>query len=94
MFGETICPQCKKAFRKGQHNARFCTPQCKDDFWNAEKMAVYNERKHQRKHAELERAEDRRQARLEGVNGDVPHKSLSEILGEMPKPEPMKRRAW
>jgi hypothetical protein len=41
-----------------------------------------------------EEEEDRRQARLEGVNGDAPHKSLSEILGVMTKPEPLKRRAW
>ena len=85
MFGETICPQCKKPFRKGQHNARFCTPQCKDSFHNAEKMAAY----HLRKLAEVEEAEDRREARLE-ANA----KPLSEILQALPKLEPLERRAW
>jgi hypothetical protein len=86
---EMICPQCKKSFRQGQHNQRFCNPQCKDDFHNAEKMRAYRLRR-------AEEEEDRRQARLEGVNGDAPHKPLREILGAFPKAEPVsfKRRAW
>jgi len=93
---EMICPQCKKPFRQGKHNQRFCQPQCKDDFHNAEKMAAY----YQRKREEVEEAEERRQARLNGVNGATGnHKPLSEILEALkpealPKPEPMKRRAW
>ena len=84
-----ICPQCKKSFRQGKHNQRFCNPQCKDDFHNAEKMIAYRLRR-------AEEEEDRRQARLEGVNGDAPHKPLREILQAFPKPEPVsfKRRAW
>ena len=87
---EVICPQCKKPFRKGQHKLRgFCNPQCKDDFHNAEKMIAYRLRR-------SEEEEERRQARLEGVNGDAPHKPLREILQAMTKPEPtsFKRRAW
>ena len=97
MFGpEVICPQCNQPFRRGKHNQVFCRPKCKDDFHNAEKMAVYNERKHERKLAELEAAEDRRAASLEGVNGDGPHKPLREILQVFPKPEPtsFKRKDW
>jgi hypothetical protein len=88
---EMICPQCNKPFRQGKHNQRFCNPQCKDDFHNAEKMIAYRLRK-------AEEEEDRRQARLEGVNGDAGNsKPLSEILeGLTSKPEPtsFKRRSW
>ena len=89
MFGpEVICPQCSKPFRRGKHNQRFCRPQCKDDFHNAEKMIAYRLWR-----AEVE--EERRQARLEVVNGDVPHTPLREIIQVMTKPEPsLKRRAW
>ena len=115
MFGpEMICPQCKKPFRQGKHNQRFCQPQCKDDFHNAEKMIAYRLRK-------AEEEEDRRQARLdrtplneiverlkskpdaeaeERVNGNAgERKPLNQILEglkpeTLPKPEPMKRRAW
>jgi hypothetical protein len=75
MFGpEMICPQCKRTFRQGKHNQRFCQPQCKDDFHNAEKMAAY----HLRKLEEVEEAED---LKVEGVNGDAgERKPLSEIL--------------
>ena len=52
---EITCPQCKKSFRQGKHNQRFCNPQCKDDFHNAEKMFAYR----QRKLAEVEEAEER-----------------------------------
>ena len=87
---EVICPQCNKSFRQGKHNQRFCNPQCKDDFHNAEKMIAYRLRR-------AEEEEDRRQARLEAVNGDAPHKPLREILRAFPKPEPQetfKRRNW
>ena len=86
---EVICPQCKKPFRQGKHNQRFCRPQCKDDFHNAEKMIAYRLRR-------AEEEEERRQARLEAVNGDAPHKPLRDILGVMTKPEPtsFKRRSW
>jgi hypothetical protein len=107
---EMICPQCKKPFRQGKHNQRFCQPQCKDDFHNAEKMIAY----HQRKLAEVEEAEERREALSEIVerlksNPDAEerratanggeHKPLSEILEglkpeTLPKLEPFKRRAW
>jgi endogenous inhibitor of DNA gyrase (YacG/DUF329 family) len=94
MFGpEMICPQCNKPFRQGKHNQRFCQPQCKDDFHNAEKMLAY----HQRKLAEVEEAEERREARLNGDAGES--KPLSEILKALkpetlPKLEPsFKRRA-
>jgi len=97
---EMICPQCKKPFRQGKHNQRFCTPQCKDDFWNAEKMAAHHQRNHQRKKlAEIEEAEERRAARLEVVNGNGgERKPLSEILqlkpATLPKPEPSFKRSW
>jgi endogenous inhibitor of DNA gyrase (YacG/DUF329 family) len=77
---EMICPQCNKPFRQGKHNQRFCNPQCKDDFHNAEKMIAYRLRR-------AEEEEDRRQARLEVVNGDTPHKPLSELIQAFPKPE-------
>ena len=91
---EMICPQCKKSFRQGKHNQRFCTLKCKDDFHNAEKMVAY----YQRKREEVEEAEERRAARLEVVNGGE-RKPLSEILEALkpealPKPEQFKRRAW
>jgi endogenous inhibitor of DNA gyrase (YacG/DUF329 family) len=92
-MSEMICPQCKKPFRQGKHNQRFCNPQCKDDFHNAEKMIAYRLRK-------SEEAEERREARLAGVNGNGnEHKPLSEILhlkpDTLPKLEPsFKRRAW
>jgi hypothetical protein len=85
---ETICPQCNKPFQQGKHNQRFCKPQCKDDFHNAEKMVAY----YQRKRDEVEEAEERREARLNGDAGN--HKPLSEILEALiPKPVPMRRRA-
>jgi hypothetical protein len=108
-MSEMICPQCEKSFRQGKHNQRFCTPQCKDDFHNAEKMFAYR----QRKLAEVEEAEERREALSEivermkskpeatanGATGN--HKPLSEII-EALKPETLpklseqslKRRAW
>jgi endogenous inhibitor of DNA gyrase (YacG/DUF329 family) len=98
---EMICPQCKKPFRQGKHNQRFCKPQCKDDFHNAEKMLAYHQRNHERKLAEVEEAEERRAARLAGVNGNGgERKPLREILEALkpetlPEPEPsFKRRAW
>ena len=103
MFGpEMICPQCKKPFRQGKHNQRFCQPQCKDDFHNAEKMIAYRLRK-------AEEEEDRRQARLDRTplneiverlkskpdaeergataNGGEHKPLLSEIIQALPKPE-------
>ena len=29
-----IAPNARRSFRQGQHNQRFCNPQCKDDFHN------------------------------------------------------------
>ena len=93
-MSEMICPQCKKLFRQGKHNQRFCNPQCKDDFHNEAKMIAYRLRK-------SEEAEERREARLAGVNGATgTHKPLAEILETLkpetlPKPEQsFKRRVW
>ena len=55
----------------------FAAPSHKDDRHN-----------HQKSLALREVAEDERDASLEGVNGDAPHKPLREILQAFPKPEP------
>ena len=54
----STCPQCKKLFRQGQHNQRFCNPQCKDDFHNAAKMVDYRLRRAEEAEAELEAAKE------------------------------------
>jgi hypothetical protein len=107
---EMICPQCKKPFRQGKHNQRFCQPQCKSDFHNAEKMFAL----HQWKLAQVEEAEERRDAlneilermkskpdeRAATANGDAgERKPLVEILEALkpetlPKPEPSFKRSW
>ena len=92
-MSEVICPQCNKPFRQGKHNQRFCNPQCKDDFHNAEKMIAYRLRR-------AEEEEERRQARLEGVNGDAgERKPLSDLLKSLkpvaePEPTFSFKRSW
>jgi hypothetical protein len=80
---------CKGTYKPVKSWQRFCSTKCHDD-WHY----------HQKKLAQLAvaeaEAEERRQARLEGVNGDAPHKPLSELLQAFPKPEPtsFKRKDW
>ncbi|MGB8562027.1 MAG: hypothetical protein WCD83_01220, partial [Pseudolabrys sp.] len=35
-----IAPNARRSFRQGQHNQRFCNPQCKDDFHNEANQAA------------------------------------------------------
>ena len=80
-----ICGWCEQEYEQSKWWQRFCCSSHKDDWHN-----------HQKSLALREAGEDERDARLEGVNGDAPHKPLREILQAMPKPEPMsfKRRDW
>ena len=80
-----ICEWCEQEYKQSKWWQRFCCSSHKDDWHN-----------HQKSLALREVAEDEREARLEGVNGDAPHKPLREILRAFPKPEPVsfKRRAW
>jgi hypothetical protein len=87
---EMICPQCKKSFRQGKHNQRFCHLQCKYDFHNAEKLALY----HLKKLAQVEEAEDRLEARGERK----PLSGILEALKERTEPQveqqpPLPRRS-
>jgi hypothetical protein len=81
-----ICEWCEQEYEQSKWWQRFCSKH-KDDWHN-----------HQKSLALREAAEDEREARLEGFNGDAPHKPLREILqGLTTKPEPsfsFKRRSW
>ena len=100
MFGpEVTCPQCKKLFRQGKHNQRFCQPQCKDDFHNAEKMIGYRLRRAEEAEAELEEAEELRELRLANGNGAAqadpePFSEMMNALKPAAEPEPSFKRAW
>jgi hypothetical protein len=77
---------CKGTYEPVKSWQRFCSTKCHDE-WHY----------HQKKLAQLAVAEERRQARLKGLNGDAGnHKPLSELLQAIPKQEPtsFKRRAW
>ena len=81
-----ICEWCEQEYEQSKWWQRFCCPKHKDDWHN-----------HQKSLALREAAEDEREARLECVNGDAPHKPLREILQAFPKLEPQetfKRRNW
>ena len=86
MFGpKATCEWCDTEFRREKSWQRFCKPKCRDD-WN----------NHQKKLAAVEAAEERRERRLEVVNGDAgERKPLSEILEALKlKSESIKRRTW
>ena len=80
-----ICEWCNQEYEQSKWWQRFCCSSHKDNFHNHQKRLVL-----------VEAAEDERDARLEVVNGDAPHKPLREILQAFPKPEPVsfKRRSW